>query len=227
MPDQNFVTAQWGVLSVFGVAVVLLIAQADQKLRAFRGSARDDARRAAEAWARRTKGLALGVLVAVAALSLAGVWDLGVTRVRPLGWVLLAAPVLVQSAFIVLVVFALVLRVPPLVILRLEPADALGPSPPEEAPETAMRVLNQTPDVVVVEWIGFDGRLRSYGDIAPGTAKSYSTFAGHRWRFSRPSGAARTVTVQADPSKVLLRSGDMEPRPDRARTGSTAPAGSA
>ena len=95
------------------------------------------------------------------------------------------------------------------------------------APETAMRVLNQTPDVVVVEWIGFDGRLRSYGDIAPGTAKSYSTFAGHRWRFSRPSGAARTVTVQADPSKVLLRSGDMEPRPDRARTGSTAPAGSA
>ncbi len=228
MLDQNLITAQWGLLSVFGVAVVLLIGQADQKLRAFLKSARDGARREAVAWEWRTKGLALFVLGAVAVLSLAGFWDVGgVSHVRPMAWVLLVAPVLAQSAFVFLVVFALVPRVPPLVTLKLESADALEASPPEEAPETVMRFLNQTPAVVLVEWIRFDGRLIPYVEIAAGTAASQATFAGHRWRLSRADGAARTVTAKANPGKVVIRSPDMEPRLGRTRTGSNAPSASA
>ncbi len=54
------------------------------------------------------------------------------------------------------------------------------PSPESDTPAT-VRIENRCDESVVLAWVDFDGRERTYGTIHPGRFWAQSTFAGHTW----------------------------------------------
>jgi hypothetical protein len=221
---------QWGLLSLFGVVVTLLIPHADQNYKAFLLSGTDEDREVAVLWEWRIKGTALLVLVALGLLSVLGAYDAGLLFMVPrtsaissgsrwLGvlvvdtgrprsgvpaW-LLVTPLLAQVAFLYLVVFGLVRRVPPVVPLPLESPEAMQPSAPGQNPPTVIRFVNETPADVSVDWINLHGTTQPYPPVPAGQGRSQLTFVGHRFRLRRADGQAlHTVTAAANPGKVVI-----------------------
>ena len=231
MLDQNLVTAQWGLMGVFGVVVALLIPQAARHLDAYLRLGTTPAYDVARAWEWSIKRLTWGVFGAVFILSLVGLYDVGVVsfvsrasalttgwrglwvvidweRGRVSLWVLLVAAPVAQRVF-VWGVARLVERVPPPVPLALEPGTELRRSVRGVHP-TVIYFANETPTDVGLEWIDPLGEFRRYDPIPPAGpdqhGRSQPTFAGHRWRLTRTSdGQVHTVTAVRDPGQVVIR----------------------
>lgn len=229
MLDQNLVTAQWGLLSVFGVVVALLIPQAARYLDAYLQVGTTPAYDVARKWERNIRRLTWGVLGAVIILSLVGLYDVGVVsfvsresaitagarglwivvdweRSRALMWVLLVLAPLAQGVFVWFVA-ELVDPVPPPAPLPFEAGGDLRWS--TTGVPTVIYFGNETPTPVKLEWINTQGGFRDYDPIpAAGPdhqGRSQRTFVGHRWRLTRADGRVDTVTAVRNPGQVVIR----------------------
>lgn len=192
MMDQNLVAVQWGLLSVFGVVLTLLIPHANRLRRIYLRTGTRPAYRLALGWAWRIMRTAVLVLLGLAALSLVGACDAGLVayvppesaitsgkrwwifvvdrefpRVGLATWLLLA-PIVAQGVFLVLVVFGLVRWVPRLKTLRLEPADDVRPSILGTPRRTVIHFVNEAPTAVCLHWIDSTGALQTYPPIPAG-----------------------------------------------------------
>lgn len=236
MVDQNIVTAQWGLLGVFGVVLGLLIRPANQHYRAYLRVGTEGAYQRALGWSRSIRRPAWTVLVVLIGLALLGLYDAGIvplrsTKVwtRPLwlvdekqsrvaAWVLLALPPLAQAAFLLLVVRRLVLKVRRDVNVPLEAGANLTPSPQGERPETVLHFVNDTLAPVQVDWIHWDGNLRPYPPVpardphGPPGRRGQPTYGGHRFLL-RGDGWAHTVTAPDTPGQVVIVEGPASPPP--------------
>lgn len=207
--DQNFEAVQWGLMSVFGVALSLLIPHADQYHRAFLATGTDEDRRQAARWARQIKGTALIVLGALLLLSGLGAADAALLSLSPRAWlsvlVMLLAPLLAQLGFLCLV-FRLVRPVPEIVALPLEPPTALRPSPMGQRPATVIRFVNETTGGLLADWLMYDGKARGTPLVLPpGEEVTQPTYAGHRFVIKGEGAERAIVTAAATPGKAVIR----------------------
>lgn len=51
-----------------------------------------------------------------------------------------------------------------------------------------MTFHNVSNETLELDWVDFDGRLKSYGMVAPGQTKTQATFEGHVWQWTRVPG---------------------------------------
>lgn len=89
--------------------------------------------------------------------------------------------------------------------------------------ESAIVFINATRGDVTIDWLAFEGEVRSYGSISPGERYRQHTYGGHRWLVRDASGAAigvyeadevpRNVAITIDPKFELL---EQAPPPHRA-----------
>lgn len=76
--------------------------------------------------------------------------------------------------------------------LALEQADAFLLEPTtrtrsgRRGERTTLLFVNRTTDPIELLWVNGDGPGRSYGEVAPGDARSLSTYIGHVWRVHAP-----------------------------------------
>jgi hypothetical protein len=226
--DQNIVTAQWGLLGVFGVMVTLLIRHANQHYRAYLREGTEAAYQRALSWSRSIRRPAWTVLVILIGLALLGLYDAGIVPLRSTtvwmrlpwlvdekqsrvaGWVLLALPPLAQAAFLRLVVRRLAQKVKRVVNVPLEADMNRTPSPKGERPETVLHFVNDTLAPVQLDWIDWDGILLPYPPIpargspgGPPGRRSQRTYGGHRFLL-RGHGWAHTVTAPDTPGQVVI-----------------------
>jgi len=238
--DQNLVTAQWGLLGVFGVVLGLLIRHANQHYRTYLRVGTEAAYQRALAWSRSIRRPAWIVLVVLIGLALLGLYDADMVPLptvwtwpfllvnekqsRIAAWVVLALPPLAQAAFLFLVVRRLVLKVRRDVDVPLESGANLTASPQGERPETVLHFVNETVVPVQVDWIHWNGTLRPYPPIPPRDPdgppgrRGQPTYGGHRFLL-RGNGWAHTITAPDTPGQVVIVVGPASP-PPRGRRGS-------
>lgn len=206
--DQNLEAVQWGLMSVFGVALSLLIPHADQYHRAFLASGADEDYRQAERWARQIKGTAWTVLGALLLLSGLGAADAALLSLTPRAWlgvlVMLVAPLLAQLGFLGLV-SRLVRPVPAIVTLTLAPPTAPRDSPMGQRPATVIRFVNKTTGSLLADWLMYDGKARGTPLVLPpGAEVTQATYAGHRFVIKDAGTERAIVTAAATPGKAVI-----------------------
>lgn len=60
-------------------------------------------------------------------------------------------------------------------------------SPTSSLPIT-MTFRNVSDQPLQLDWVDFQGRLKSYGMVGPGQTKTQQTFEGHVWQWTVPGG---------------------------------------
>lgn len=205
--DANLIAVQWGLLSVFGVVMGLLITPAERYLQQFLVTGNDNDRKRAARWAASVRMTSLLVLLSLLGLSFLGARDAGLNLPAGLStatW-LLMTPLLAQAGFVILVFF-LVRRVPPVLLLRLQQPPLYDPSPSGHRESTVIRFINETSGTIQVHWLDFEGRKDSRGPhIGGGEEGSSRTYEGHRFIITTNDGNdIGTVTAAAAPSKIVI-----------------------
>ncbi len=71
-----------------------------------------------------------------------------------------------------------------------------GPScsqAPKNSPTSSLPITmtfhNISNEPLELDWVDFNGGLKSYGTVGPGQTKTQQTFEGHVWQWTRPPGA--------------------------------------
>jgi hypothetical protein len=220
--NQNLVNVQWGLLSVAGVIITLLIPRATDYYQQYLATGADEPHDQAARWVRVIRWTPLVVLIALIGLSMLGARDVDLAARHPVTretalWLLLT-PLLAQAAFALLVCRlvppVLPIRALPLQTVPNEGVQALA-SPMGNTPRSVLRFVNLTDRALRVRWIAFDGGLRGPGLSVEPRAEAESsgeatqeTYEGHRFLVTDDAAGALPigyVVAQKLPSKVLLR----------------------
>ena len=78
--------------------------------------------------------------------------------------------------------------------------------------------MNQTPKVIQVVWLDFEGSPKVYGNVQPGEFYTSSSYAGHVWLVKQDGEDLGLISAQATPLRVLVdgpakRNGGESPTP--------------
>lgn len=90
---------------------------------------------------------------------------------------------------------------------RVDVARAAGAalaSPQSDRP-TRLVLVNRRGTDVLLQWVGFDGKLHSFARARPGEAVQEETFTGHVWAFTDEGGAVLGVATASEaPAQAVL-----------------------
>lgn len=206
--SANLITVEWGLLSVFGVVVGLLIAPTDRYLHQFLSSAAEEDRERANRWALCLRVTSWMVLLFLGFLTLLGMRDAGLGftgRFTTNSW-LLISPIVAQLGFVALVQ-ELVRSVPPIAVVPLEQAAVLEKSPGGHRSSTVLRFVNNTSSEIYYQWVDFDGHLdeRVSVKVPPASEVPQQTYAGHRFAIMlKKEEVLGTAVAVANPGKVVI-----------------------
>jgi len=78
-------------------------------------------------------------------------------------------------------------------------------SPRGEGAKTTILFVNRRKRPVTVEWLDFDGRRKTYGELRPAASKLQRTFAGHVWVVSERGVVLGHVVATGRPGRVVIR----------------------
>ena len=212
--DTNLVAVQWGLLSMFGVVIGLLITPAERYLQQFLASGDDDDRKRAARWSTSIRITSILVLFSLLGLSFLGARDakLNYTAILTTATWLLLTPLLAQAGFVILV-FSLVRRVPPIRALQLQYPPMYGASPGGHRASTVIRFINETSRNIEIYWLDFAGNKDARGPftVSGGTQGSTRTYEGHRFLIITKDGQdLGTVDAVSAPGKVVIKPSDLE-----------------
>jgi hypothetical protein len=202
--DPNLITAQWGLISAFGVAVTLLAARADQNRQDYMRSASDIDRRRTSQWVRLVRATPVAVFIAVILLTVLA------APAAPSGWTearqeysILALPLLAQLGFI----YILWRLVPPLALKRTQLQ--VGDMFPESAgsqQDTFVNVANESDEVLTVWWVDKSGhpvdQERPKMNVAAGAEVKVHGKSGDCWLIRTQRGT-NVGFLQADDEPVI------------------------
>jgi hypothetical protein len=205
--NTNLVAVQWGLLSMFGVVLGLLITPAEKYLQKFLESGEDNDRKRAARWAATIRMTSILVLLSLFGLSFLGARDakMNFTAGLPTATWLLLMPLLAQIGFVVLV-FSLVQRVPPLLQLPIQQPPSYTASPRTHR-KTVLRFVNETSGTIKVHWLDFDGKKDARGPniIRSGSEARHHTYKGHRFLITTDDDIdIGSVDAASDPGKVII-----------------------
>jgi hypothetical protein len=211
----NLIAVQWGLLSLFGILVTLLIPRADQHYDAFRRHGSDAEHKAALRWSQLVRWLPLGMIIPIALLSWRGARDAGViflTR-RPStdSW-LLITPILAQLA---VTYFARRMshHIRKSICAERRPCnqERVLRSRRFDRP-TLIRFINEQREEVHIYWLNYDGNRQGLGPndtpivVEAMTEKLQQTFVTHPFvvtdRNDRCIGIFEPMRL---PSKAIIR----------------------
>lgn len=90
--------------------------------------------------------------------------------------------------------------------------------------ETAVALRNDLKGTLQLDWVRPNGKLESYGELAPGEVRWQHTFAGHRWRLVDEQGStvgefeAKSLPIVLPLSEAWLKAErEADPRRQRAK----------
>jgi hypothetical protein len=184
--DSNLVTAQWGLIGAFGVAVTLLAPRAEQYRSDYlqTGEIRDRIR--ANRWGNLVRRTPMMVLVAVGGLSVLGAQAAGSKwiRVPSETFVLLLVPILAQVGFVYLLI-KLVPKLPSVMPGRLTAPLTPYPASRSSVAQTTITFANESNQSLLIWWldttgtpfpVGRDGKPNR---IPPDRSESLNSYDGH------------------------------------------------
>lgn len=178
--DEVFITSLWGVLTLFGVFVSLLVTRSEEILRHFTERTSAEMRDRAANWARLTRGVSIGSLVVAALMSLIwGVahdwaWDL---PGDPMFWLLVVA-IASQLAFII-VIWRLV-PLPKFVTLRVRPCtDRNGLKSTSWNNNTTVLFRNNSSIDLKLYWVDYKGNEILREQLSPQEVVGQKTWETH------------------------------------------------
>lgn len=214
--DPNLITVEWGLLSIFGIFVTLLIPYAEQYYREYEKLGQDADQRRARLWSTVIRWTPIIMLLLLIALTILGAKDagLGFPGKFVLETALLLTPIIAQLGFIG-VTWLLVKYVPDIEDLEQEEITAenkIKPTSLGHTDPTVIRFVNNSDEQAKVWWIDFDGnksglnpdKQKPFLLVEKGNEAAQLTYVGHRFLIE-VGGRQLMVTATSRPAKVTLQ----------------------
>lgn len=214
--DPNLVTAQWGLITAFGVAISLLLPKAGEYRNTYLQSRDEYDRVVAKQWIMLVQGVPAAVLAAVFGLSLLGAVNIGLSRIAkpPEQLLLLIAPIIAQLGF-QFIVYRLMPGLNPDVNVGLQAAFGELPASGSSATTTNLLVENSSRQALRIWWINRSGDLDPLGKdgprrIPPGSRASLRTFVGHQFLLRTEDGVdVGTIEAKGGPTTANITQDEM------------------